>query len=108
MNTFSLLKIIIPTLKNKLIQPHLDAPSPLRPPNLPEMSLNLYPSSAARIIPFGEAVFKVPVEEGEAKGADEEETCKSTCSFPQSDHNLQKNIIDNRVKSLQYEANSPC
>lgn len=113
MNSFSLLKIIIPTLKSKLIQPHLDAPSPLRPHNplttLPELSLNLYPSSAAKMMAFSEAAFKVPVEEGEAKAADEEETCKSTtCSFPQSDHNLQKNIIDNRVKSLQYEANSPC
>jgi pyruvate dehydrogenase phosphatase len=111
MYSLSMIKFSIPTLKNKLIpviQTHLGAPAhlPHTPPSLfSEFHPNQYPSSIAA---FNEAIVKGPADEPEEKAADEEETCKSTCSFPQSDHNLQKNIIDNRVKSLQYEANNPC
>ena len=76
MNSFSVLKFIIPALKNYLAPPHLDLASPLRvahsPKSLSEWNNNQYPSSVPKISPYGEAVLNAAAEEGEGKVPDEE------------------------------------
>jgi hypothetical protein len=112
MNSFSVFKLIIPTLKNKLIQPLTDNSSPLTFAAtfhaLNEWQPAEHLLAAPKITAISDPPFRIALDEPEEKPQDEEDTCKSTCSFPHSDHQLVKNMMENRVKSVQYEANNPC
>ncbi len=102
MNYFSVLKFIIPTLNYKLIVHNEHAPVLPTALPLPPTLLDFERHHTPLPKPVLPGILPTTLEEdSEEKAVDEEETCKSTCSFPQSDQ-LQRNLIDNRVKHTQY------